>query len=103
MNTSDIRDLNAGQGLFWAVAVPFTTFITSLTILTAFKGTAIMQVVRKHADRRPLTRFADFSRLLSVPTREQTDGLSVQHEAKYRWRSKPKRTNTFDTIERGER
>jgi Mg2+ and Co2+ transporter CorA len=43
MNTSDIRNLQAGQGLFWSVALPFTTIIAATVILIAFRGDDVLE------------------------------------------------------------
>ena len=45
MNTIDIRNMNGGQGIFWAAAVPFTAVIASITLLMAFRGGDIMEQV----------------------------------------------------------
>jgi hypothetical protein len=37
MNTSDIRNLSAGQGLFWVTAVPFS--VAGLALWLAYLGT----------------------------------------------------------------
>ena len=37
MNTSDIRNMNQGQGLFWVTAVPFCAF--GLVAWLAYLGT----------------------------------------------------------------
>lgn len=36
MNTNDIRNMNSGQGLFWAIEVPFTFLILSCALLAAY-------------------------------------------------------------------
>jgi hypothetical protein len=43
MNTSDMRDLENNQSIFWAVALPLTAVIGGLSLLVAYGGTQIRE------------------------------------------------------------
>lgn len=38
MNTSDIRDMESNQRLFWSIAVPLTVFVLTAAFLYGYKG-----------------------------------------------------------------
>lgn len=41
MNTTDIRDMNSDQTLFWAIALPVTATVGGLSLIAAYGGVAI--------------------------------------------------------------
>ncbi|KAK0610421.1 cora-like Mg2+ transporter protein-domain-containing protein [Bombardia bombarda] len=47
MNTSDIRDLDAGQTLYWTVAIPVTVVILFLAFIYGYRGDEIQDWIRK--------------------------------------------------------
>ncbi|KAF2639274.1 hypothetical protein P280DRAFT_57283 [Massarina eburnea CBS 473.64] len=50
MNTSDIRDLQQGQWLFWLIAVPVTTAVIGVAVLVVLKGESIREFfIRREA------------------------------------------------------
>ncbi|EAW07142.1 uncharacterized protein ACLA_018460 [Aspergillus clavatus NRRL 1] len=45
MNTVDIRDMDLGQSVFWAVAAPFTTLTVGVCMLIAYQGDRLREAV----------------------------------------------------------
>lgn len=43
MNTIDIRETSSAQGLFWAIALPLTFVMITLTLFVGFKGDTIRE------------------------------------------------------------
>jgi hypothetical protein len=54
MNVSDLRNMQAGQGVFWAAALPLTSFIVVLTLIIAFKRTRLMQIWTRLTTKNPV-------------------------------------------------
>jgi len=52
MNTSNIRDLNQGQWLFWLVALPVTSVVIGIAVLVVLKG----ETIREFFIRREIVR-----------------------------------------------
>lgn len=55
MNTSDIRDLQQGQWLFWTIAGPVAALVIGVALTTALKGEAIREYFiqrRRHIPTR---------------------------------------------------
>lgn len=52
MNTSDIRDMNATQSLFWLVAICVTAGVLGVSIFLAFQGGNILEHVHLWLDAR---------------------------------------------------
>lgn len=46
MNTVDVRDTTATQGLFWATALPVTVLICAVSVLVAYRGEVIWSTLR---------------------------------------------------------
>jgi len=44
MNTSDIRDMESNQRLFWSVAAPVTALVLTAAFLYGYKGEEIADV-----------------------------------------------------------
>ncbi|SMY29468.1 unnamed protein product [Zymoseptoria tritici ST99CH_1A5] len=42
MNTTDVRNMDGSQWVFWAAAIPFTALVTGLTLLFAYRWNAIV-------------------------------------------------------------
>ncbi|KAH7094539.1 hypothetical protein FB567DRAFT_5930 [Paraphoma chrysanthemicola] len=53
MNTSDIRDMGSTQSLFWATALPATALIGGLSLLVAFRGSALKTQFRRFLTIKP--------------------------------------------------
>jgi hypothetical protein len=52
MNTSDIRNMESAQWIFWTIAVPVTSFVIGLSLLVVLKGEAIRELlIRKRSKR----------------------------------------------------
>ena len=45
MNTSDIRNTDRDQWLFWAIAAPLTLFIVGVCMVVAYEGERIRDVI----------------------------------------------------------
>jgi hypothetical protein len=56
MNTADIRNMDRGQGYFWAIAVPVTAGIVFAAVLLAYHGDklydAILQAIDQFTEHR---------------------------------------------------
>jgi hypothetical protein len=56
MNTADIRNMDRGQGYFWAIAVPVTAGIVFAAVLLAYHGDklydAILQAIQQFTEHR---------------------------------------------------
>ncbi|EOA81893.1 uncharacterized protein SETTUDRAFT_173693 [Exserohilum turcica Et28A] len=66
MNTSDIRNMDSSQTLFWAIALPVTASIGTLSLMAAYGQTAIVNGVHRFKDdimmKRPTFRPHQFIR-----------------------------------------
>ncbi|KAF2457630.1 hypothetical protein BDY21DRAFT_30142 [Lineolata rhizophorae] len=47
MNTSDIRDMDSRQSLFWAVAIPLTVGVMAIILLLAYNGDDLRDLMSK--------------------------------------------------------
>ena len=45
MNTVDIRDIASSQALFWAIAVPLTITMITVTLFIGFKGDTLREMI----------------------------------------------------------
>lgn len=51
MNTSDVRDMSAGSGLYWAIAAPVTLSVLGMAYLYGYKWDALTRRVTLRAWR----------------------------------------------------
>lgn len=56
MNTSDIRDMNSDQTLFWAIALPVTGTIGTISLIAAYRHTDIVEGIQKFKDNFAMKR-----------------------------------------------
>ncbi|RSL42936.1 hypothetical protein CEP53_011933 [Fusarium sp. AF-6] len=47
MNTADLRDMDLGQWLFWAVSIPVTVTIVGFAMTIAYQGDRIREFVAR--------------------------------------------------------
>ena len=52
MNTTDIRDLEKGQWLFWAIALPVTSIVIGLAVVVVLKGESIREFFISYQEAR---------------------------------------------------
>lgn len=52
MNTSDIRDMESNQRLFWSIATPLTVFVLTAAFLYGYKGDDIADLLRRWLQSR---------------------------------------------------
>ena len=45
MNTSDLRNMQSGQTLFWAIGVPVAFVVLSTALVAAFYGTLTQRIL----------------------------------------------------------
>lgn len=50
MNTADIRDMNRGQGLYWAIAIPVTFSVLLLAFLYGYKGDSTAEKLQRRLE-----------------------------------------------------
>ncbi|KAL4805345.1 hypothetical protein BDV18DRAFT_18287 [Aspergillus unguis] len=48
MNTPDIRDMNTGQWIFWAISLPFTALVVGFCMTVAYQGHRVQEYFRGH-------------------------------------------------------
>ncbi|KAJ5517975.1 Nucleic acid-binding OB-fold [Penicillium expansum] len=56
MNTSDIRDIESGQWIYWAVAIPLTVIVMALTLFWAGELNIVYNLVKSFPRRRNVER-----------------------------------------------
>ncbi|KAJ5020311.1 hypothetical protein PSV08DRAFT_223167 [Bipolaris maydis] len=56
MNTSDIRDMDSDQTLFWAIALPVTITIGTISLIAAYRHTDIREGIQKFKDSLAMKR-----------------------------------------------
>jgi len=78
MNTSDLRDMNHTQTLFWQVALPLTAAIGGISLLVAYKGTLIRDKVetmtKKAKEKRSTPRRSKRAALQRFRKRDEEQG-----------------------------
>ncbi|KAJ5960021.1 Nucleic acid-binding OB-fold [Penicillium vulpinum] len=52
MNTSDIRDIESGQWIYWAVSIPLTVIVMALTLFWAGELNIVYNLVKSFPRRR---------------------------------------------------
>ncbi|KAF2684217.1 hypothetical protein K458DRAFT_404491 [Lentithecium fluviatile CBS 122367] len=67
MNTSDIRDLNQGQWLFWLIALPVTSVVIGIAVLVVLKG----ETIREFFIRREIARDRKSSASVGISTKRR--------------------------------
>lgn len=70
MNTSDIRDMEANQQLFWSIAAPVTAFVLTAALLYGYKGEEIADVFARWLRTR--VRQDDKASVITRPSRQST-------------------------------
>lgn len=52
MNTSDIRDIESNQRLFWTIAVPLTVFVLTAAFIYGYKGDKVADILGRWLQSR---------------------------------------------------
>lgn len=73
MNTSDIRDMESNQRLFWSIAVPLTVFVLTAAFIYGYKGDEFADLLGRWLQPRVRLRKEE---IMTGPKRQLT-GLSV--------------------------
>ncbi|EUC47446.1 hypothetical protein COCMIDRAFT_34980 [Bipolaris oryzae ATCC 44560] len=115
MNTSDIRDMNSNQALFWAIALPVTATIGAISLVAAYGNVSIVDRIRKLKNnvtmKRPTTQLP-WKRIKHKTDEERADDPNIAAIAKRerrfnahrsdlwlhskRWPSRRQKTNSHD-------
>lgn len=78
MNTSDLRDMETTQVLFWQVALPLTATIGVISLLVAYKGSLIRDkfetVTNKAWEKRNTTEYSRKTALQRFRRRDEEEG-----------------------------
>lgn len=86
MNTSDIRNSENGQWMFWIIALPVTSVVIGLSLLVVLKGEVLRELLIKARSKRlpTLTRKQGINR---TPSRVFTNGstMNMGTEEKKGW------------------
>lgn len=72
MNTSDIRDMESNQRLFWSVAVPVTVLVLTAAFIYGYKADEVMDVLRRWLQPRPRVRQEEAAPVTTGPKRQAT-------------------------------
>ena len=114
MNTIGIRDIEATQSLYWAIAVPVTVVVLGFAVAYGYKGDEITDSIRDRVHLWKSSRFprsAEVAAQRKLETSKTIDGRRVKWAdtdagAKEVWRTvrdsvrRPKRRSDMDMTRR---
>ncbi|OTB14862.1 hypothetical protein K445DRAFT_318772 [Daldinia sp. EC12] len=108
MNTTDIRDTNRDQTLFWTISIPVTFVVLSISFLYGYKGEAIedrvIEFVRARSERRhkelpqEKVKTVSWGTVLSAEDNQGDD--AAEHHSKS-WLTRVKKRNRISNRKAG--
>jgi hypothetical protein len=90
MNTTDIRDTEWDQRIFWSSAVPVTALVLALALVYGYKWEEVTELFKKTFSNEDLQRLHDISEQDLIP-------LTTEASAESRRMARPQPVSTHRT------
>lgn len=77
MNTSDIRDMESNQRLFWSVAVPVTVLVLTAAFIYGYKADEVMELLGRLPHPRPRVQKKEAAVPVTIGPKRQATWLTI--------------------------